>query len=174
MAIPSTDVKKSVVSAPHNGPRPGDLFRSMRSEMERMFDRFSSFDLSPFGRDIEHFWPSTNGQTALSVSVDVAEDDKAYTVTAELPGIDEKDIDVAISEDVLTLKGEKRVEKEEKNKNHYVCERSYGAFQRSFALPADVDADKIDARFSKGVLTVTLPKNPKAVASAKKIEVKPA
>jgi HSP20 family protein len=172
MATTSIDVKKT--ATPAQIPHTGEVFHSMRQEMERMFDRFSHFDLAPFGRQIEHFWPRTNGNGAMSVCVDVAEDDKAYTITAELPGIDEKDIEVGIVEDVLTLKGEKHAEKEEKDKNRYVCERSYGAFQRSFALPADVDTNKIDARFSKGVLTLKLPKNPKAHPSTKKINVKAA
>lgn len=169
MASTSIDIKKPAAPAPHNG----DMFHSMRHEMERLFDRFAGFDLPGFGRDIEHFWPRTTGGM-LSVSVDIAEDDKAYTVTAELPGMDEKDIDVDITDDVLTLKGEKRAEKEEKNKNRYVRERSYGAFERSFVLPADVDADRIDAKFAKGVLTVVLPKNPRAQAARKKIAVKTA
>ena len=174
MANTAIEVKKSASVPIPAAMHTGDMFQSMRHEMERLFDRFTSFDLAPFGRDIEHFWPRPNGNAVLVVSVDVAEDDKAYTVTAELPGIAEKDVDVGISEGVLTLKGEKRAEKEEKDKNHYVCERSYGSFQRSFALPADVDPDKIDAKFSKGVLTVTLPKNPKAQPASKKIDVKAA
>ena len=171
MTNTSLEVKKPAAPAPTHA---GDAWQSMRSEMDRLFDRFAHFDLSPFGRDIEHFWPRGDGAGLLSVSVDVAEDDKAYTVTAELPGIDEKDIDVSLAEDVLTVKGEKRAEKEEKNKNRHVCERSYGSFQRSFALPADVDTKRIDAKFAKGVLTVTLPKNPKAQPAAKKINVKAA
>jgi HSP20 family protein len=170
MANTSIDVNKSSTPAPV--PHNGDLFHSMRHEMERLFDRFSYLELAPFGRDIEHFW--TRGETTgmLSFNVDVAEDDKAYTITAELPGIDEKDIDVSISGDVLMLKGEKRAEKEQKNQNRYVCERSYGSFQRSFALPADVDTGKIDAKFTKGLLVLSLPKNPKAEAALKKIRVK--
>lgn len=175
--MPNTpiEVKQSTSPTPP-AARSGDVFQSMRQEMERLFDRFSAFDMVPFDRfpDIEHFWRRGNGGAVLSVSVDVAEDDKAYTITAELPGIDEKNIDINISEDVLTLKGEKHAEKEEKNKNHYVSERSYGAFQRSFALPADVDVDKIEAKFNKGVLTIALPKNPKAKPATKKVEVKAA
>jgi HSP20 family protein len=150
----------------------GDIWQSMRHEMDRLFDRFSGFDF-PFGRDIEHFWPGTAG-SEMSVSVDVSEDDKAYTIAAELPGIDEKDVDVEVAEDMLTLKGEKHAEKEEKDKNHYLCERSYGSFQRSFALPSDIDVSRIDAKFAKGVLTVVLPKNPKAQPAWKKITVKAA
>lgn len=175
MANNAIEMKKSSTpSHPAGIPATGDIFQSMRQEMERLFDRFSTFDLAPLGRSIEHFWPRPNGGSMLSVSVDVAEDDKAYKLTAEVPGIEEKDVDVSVAEGVLTLKGEKRAEKEEKNKNHYVCERSYGSFQRSFALPADIDADKIEASFSKGVLTVTIPKNPKALPASKKIDVKAA
>jgi HSP20 family protein len=105
-------------------------------------------------------------------AVDLAETDKAYTVTAELPGMDEKDIDVSINGDMLVIKGEKRQEKEEKNKNYYLSERSYGQFQRSFSLPTGIDRDKIAAEFSKGVLTLTLPKSAEAQQQQKKIEVK--
>jgi HSP20 family protein len=84
----------------------------------------------------------------------------------------EKDIDLSISGDMLILKGEKRQEREEKDKNRYLSERSYGAFQRSFALPEGVDRDKIAAQFSKDVLTITLPKTPHAQQQQKRIEVK--
>ena len=135
MTKTSIDIKKPAVApAGHTGPYNDNVFQFMRHEMEHLFDRFSNFEFPSFGRDIQHFWPQANGGT-FNVSADLAEDDKAYTITAELPGIDEKDIAVDLAEGVLTLKGEKRAEKEEKNKNLYVSERSYGAFQRSFALP---------------------------------------
>ena len=174
MANTNIEVKKAAPTPVT--PPTGDVWQAMRHEMERLFDRFSHLDVAPFRHltDIEHFWPRPNGGALLSVDVDVAEDDKAYTITAELPGIAEKDIDVSISNDVLTLKGEKKGETEEKGKNRYVCERSYGAFQRSFALPNDALTDKIDAKFAKGVLTITLPKNPKAAPASKKINVKAA
>jgi HSP20 family protein len=86
--------------------------------------------------------------------------------------MEEKDIDVSLSGDTLTIKGEKRQEREEKGDNRYLSERSYGAFQRSFSLPENVDREKIAAAFAKGVLTVTLPKSAKA--APKKIEVKTA
>ena len=175
MANTSLDVKKPAPAAPTASRlHAGDIFHSMRHEMEQLFDRFSHFDISSLGQDIEQFWPRGDGNGLLTVKVDVAENDKAYTITAELPGIDEKDLDVDITDDVLTLKGEKRAEKEEKSKNRYVCERSYGTFQRSFAIPADVETGKIDAKFAKGVLTLVLPKNPKAPANTKKIKVKAA
>jgi HSP20 family protein len=90
-------------------------------------------------------------------------------ITAELPGMEEKDIEVNVSDDVLTIKGEK---KEGKKKDHYVSERHYGSFQRSFHIPDGVDANKIEASFQNGLLTVTLPKTAEPPKQAKKIEVK--
>jgi HSP20 family protein len=107
-------------------------------------------------------------------AIDMSEDEQAYRISAELPGIDAKDIDVSVSGDTLVLKGEKRQEREEndKNKNYHFSERSYGSFQRSFELPSSVDRNKIMADFSKGVLTITLPKTAESQKPVKKIEVK--
>ena len=91
-----------------------------------------------------------------------------FMIKAELPGMDEKDVNVAISGDVLTIKGEKKKEEEEKDKHHYRTEHHYDSFQRSFQLPSSIKADKIQADFDKGILKVTLPK----VEEAKKKEVK--
>ena len=165
MATSPVTVKKS-------GPsQTGSLepLRSLRGEVDRLFDQFSKGfgfpSLEPFwNRDVEFETPA----------VDLTEDDKAFTITAELPGIDEKDIAVTTSGGMLVIKGEKKQEKEEKNKNYYLSERSYGSFQRSFTLPDGVDQDKIAANFSKGVLIVTLPKSADAQKTQKKIEVKAA
>ena len=105
-------------------------------------------------------------------AVDVSETDKAYEISAELAGMDEKNIDLKIANGVLTIRGEKQDEKEEKKKDYYMRERSYGSFERTFEVPEGVDTDKIEATFKKGVLTVTLPKNAEAQKPAKKIEVK--
>jgi len=102
----------------------------------------------------------------------MSEDEKSYKISAELPGIDAKDIDVSVSGDMLVLKGEKRQEKEEKDKNYHFSERAYGSFHRAFELPASVDRNKVAADFSKGVLTITLPKTAEAQRPLKKIEVK--
>lgn len=158
------DVKKS---APARSGVP-DLWGAFRSDMDRLFDRFGS----GFGFPS---WPRgmfESSETVSVAAVDLAETDKAYTVTAELPGMDEKDIDVSINGDMLVIKGEKRQEKEEKDKNYYLSERSYGQFQRSFSLPTGIDRDKIAAEFAKGVLTLTLPKSAEAQQQQKKIEVK--
>ena len=148
-----------------------DLWQSFRTDMDRLFDRFGNgFGLPSFPRlfDVE----PRNGFAAPAI--DVAETDNSFVVTAELPGLDEKDVDVSATGDMLVIKGEKRQEKEEKNKNYYVSERSYGEFQRSFTLPTGVDRSKITAEFAKGVLTVTLPKTAEAQKQQMKIEVKKA
>jgi len=107
-------------------------------------------------------------------AVDVSETDKAFEITVELPGMDEKNVEVKVSNSILTIKGEKQEEKEEKKKDYYRRERSFGSFERSFQVPEGVDADKIEANFKKGVLAVMLPKNPEAQKAEKKIAVKAA
>ena len=105
---------------------------------------------------------------------DVVEGETDYRITAELPGMSEKDIEISLAGDTLTVKGEKKEEHEEKAQNRYVSERRYGSFQRSFALPEDADPEKIEAAFKNGVLTITLPKRPEAQAKQRKIEVRAA
>lgn len=152
------EIKSTRAAAP-------DIWSAFRGEMDRMFDRFN---LAPFGGFPKLF----EGNGFAAPAVDVTENDQAYAITAELPGMDEKDIDVTVTEDSLVLKGEKRQEREEKGKNTYVSERSYGAFQRVFALPVGVDRNKVAADFSKGVLTITLPKTQEAQTQKKKVEIK--
>jgi HSP20 family protein len=150
-------------------------FDSLRREVDRLIEDFGNgFWRSPFrGLDVA---PSRNIEASLSAApaVDVSETDKAYEITAELPGMDEKNVEVKLANGVLTIKGEKRDEKEEKRKDYYMRERSFGSFQRSFQVPDGVDADKIEANFKNGILTVTLPKSPEAQKAEKKIAVKPA
>ncbi len=109
--------------------------------------------------------------SGLSPQFDVCETDDKIKVTAELPGMDEKDVDVTLENNVLTVKGEKKAEKEERKHNYYVSERSYGQFRRVVPLPMGIDEDKIKAKFKKGVLTVTLPKTEQAQKSGKSIEI---
>jgi HSP20 family protein len=169
MAVTPVEVKKA--PAPRAA---ADPWQSLRSEFDRLFDRVSGFGL-PSMRRISDLVPSFESTFSVNApAVDVTEDDKAYKITAELPGLDAKDVEVGMTGDLLTLKGEKRQEKEEKNKNWYVSERAYGSFERGFALPEGVDREKIVAEFAKGVLTVTLPKSAEAQKQQKKIEVKAA
>jgi HSP20 family protein len=103
-------------------------------------------------------------------SVDVSETDGKVQVKAELPGFEAKDIDVDVTDNVLTLSGEKKKEEEQKGERFYCRERYAGAFNRSFRLPAGVESDKVDAAFKNGVLTITIPKSEES--KQKKIEVK--
>lgn len=125
-------------------------------------DMWNRFGLAPFNS----FFEGT-----LTPRVDVVEDDKQVRVSVELPGMDENDFDVSLSHDVLTIRGEKKAEKEDKGKNYYRMERTYGAFERRIPLPGNLDTDKIEATYQRGVLTVTLPKMA-ATGKSTKITVK--
>lgn len=150
---------------------------SLRHEIDRLFDDFDfSGRLPPFRRpllDMESLWRRERTLPSAP-AVDVAETEKAYEIAAELPGLDEKDIEVKLANGCLTIKGEKQEEKEEKKKDFYLHERRFGSFERVFRLPDGVDADRIEATFKKGVLAVTLPKTVEAQKSEKKIPVKTA
>lgn len=150
-------------------------FEGLRHEVDRLFENFDR-DLwrSPFSRtffDIAPYWRAET-KLAAAPAVDIVEKDNAYEVTAELPGMDEKDIEVKLENGRLTIKGEKQEEKEEKGKGYHLQERRFGSFERYFAIPEGVDNNKIGANFKKGVLKVTLPKKPEAQTPAKKIDVK--
>ena len=134
----------------------------MQCEIDRLFEDFS------------RGFPTTagNGATALMPSMDVTETDKEIEITAELPGLEEKDVQINIADNILTIRGEKKAEKEQKDKNYRLVERSYGSFERTLELPEGVNADAIKASISKGLLKVTVPKP--APTQAKKIEVKSA
>lgn len=151
-------------------------FDTLRREIDRLFDRMQepSWRL-PFNQPswLDFSWPREAG-ISIAPAVDVIEKEKEFEIVAELPGLDEKNIEVKLSNGTLMIKGEKKEEKEERNKDYYVSERRFGSFSRSFQVPSSVDASKIDAHFSKGVLTVTLPKSAEAMKSEKTIEVKAA
>ncbi|RMF86390.1 MAG: Hsp20/alpha crystallin family protein [Nitrospirae bacterium] len=143
-------------------------FAALHEEMDRLFDDFfRSFDWWPF----ERFASSTEGYLPR---VDVAEDEENVVVTAELPGLEEKDIEVSLAGGVLTLKGEKREESETRDKEYVRTERSFGAFRRSIPLPCEVEEDKVKATFKRGVLTVTLPKSEAARRETRRIPVEAA
>ena len=124
------------------------------------FNEFAGLTARPHGVFGETFTPR----------LDVSETEQEFKVVAELPGLDEKDIDVSFNQKVLTISGEKKSEQEEQGQNYHRIERSYGSFKRSVALPSEVDLDQIDASFSNGLLSITLPKT--TDAQTKKIEVK--
>jgi HSP20 family protein len=152
-------------------------FFSLRREMDRLFDDFGrGFWQLPTRRsifDVEPIWVA-DVTWEVTPAVDVAESEKAYEFKAELPGMDEKNIEVKVANGNLIIKGEKQEEKEEKKKDYYMRERNFGSFERRFEMPEGVDADKIEASFKNGVLTLTLPKKLEVQKPAKKIEVKAA
>jgi HSP20 family protein len=165
------DIPVEVKKTPPAEAAVPDVWRSFRSEMDRLFDRFGFPSLRRMF-EMEPAWRPRSTFSFSAPPIDLSEEEKAYKITAELPGLDAKDVEVSVSDDRLVLKGEKRQEKEEKDKNYYFSERSYGSFERAFELPGSVDREKIAADFSKGVLTITLPKTAQAQKQAKKIEVK--
>ena len=139
-------------------------FLSLQREIDRLFDDFTpgfpTFSLTP-----------TNVGKRMPVT-DVTETDKEIEITVELPGLEDKDVKINLADDLLTIKGEKKAEKEQKDKDFRMAERSYGAFERTIELPEGVDPNAIEATIAKGVLTVTVPKP--APSQAKTIEVKTA
>jgi HSP20 family protein len=144
------------------------VFDDFRKEMDDLVSGF-------FGN--ERRWPTpSKAWSALPAGVvnpaiDVTESDEAITLTAELPGLAEEDVDLTVTEGMITLKGEKKHERDEEKDNVHVTERSYGSFQRSMPVPDRVDAEKISAKFDKGVLKVVMPKKAEAIASARKINI---
>jgi len=148
---------------------------------------FDFHPLESLRRQINSLFPDLHGRKALSdfepferffsgwpaiPAVDLVEKDKEFAITAELPGLDEKNVEVKVSNGTLTISGEKSEEKENKDKDYYFSERRYGSFKRAFRVPEGVDTDKIEASFDKGVLTIRLPKTAEAQKSEKKIEIK--
>lgn len=166
MADPAT---KLPVETGEKAPGPIDRWwplESLRSEIDRVFQDFggnSIFDRA-FGRMPVSF---SRGVPAM----DLTESDKAFELSAELPGVDAKDLDVTLAEGILTIRGEKNLAKEEKDKGYYLSERRYGTFMRSLELPRGVDSENIAASFSNGVLKITLPKTPDRQNKDRKITV---
>jgi HSP20 family protein len=149
----------------NNGGLPAPV-SSLRREIERVFEDFE-----------RGFWPGRLSlfegfapASAAVPAVDIVEKDNAFEISAELPGMDEKDVHVECANGMISIRGEKTESKEEKKKDFHLSERRYGAFQRRFRMPEGVDDSKIDASFKKGVLTITMPKNKNA--NAKQIEIK--
>ena len=134
--------------------------------MNTLFDDFfSGFDVTP-----RSF--AGKGFGAFSPSVDVKESEGEFTIRAELPGVEEKDIEVTVTGDSVTIKGEKNEEKEDKSESYYYMERSYGSFNRVIPLSAETDADKAQASFKNGVLNITIPKSQAAKEKGTKVPIK--
>ena len=162
MALPS--LRRSGEEQGGFGPSRGmwEPFGSLRRDMERLFEDFS--------RDLGRGAPALAGG-GTAPRIDVSETDSEIRIEAELPGVEEKDVEVVLSNGRLTIKGEKKQEKEEKKKDYHLVERSYGSFARSIGLPFEVDPGQIKASFAKGVLQITVPKPAEVKAKEKKIPI---
>jgi HSP20 family protein len=160
-------VRRSRVQAPtERGYHP---VAYLQQELDRVFN------------DFFEGWPSLGSGGAmlpgltegmLKPTLDLSANDKEYIISVEIPGVDEKDVSVELTGDTLAIRGQKKQEKEEKERNFYRMERSYGSFQRVLSLPEDIDEEGIKAKFKKGVLTVTMPRKSVPASGAKRIEVK--
>src|SRR5204863_7695695 len=142
-----------------------DPFTSLRRQVDRLFDDFFA-PLEPrsfAGATTAAAWPN----------IDIHETDKAYKVKAELPGLEQKDVDVSLRDNILTISGEKKEEHAEAEGGRTYAERSFGRFQRTIPLDTEVDADKVQATFKNGVLTIEAPKNPSAQDKTRRIEIRP-
>lgn len=151
---------------PVRGEEQTNPFAELQRQMGRLFDDFfSDVGLQP--------WRGLAGiESGFYPRMEVAETEKELLVTAEVPGIEPKDVEITVADGVLTIKGEKKQATEEKKEGYYLAERTYGAFTRAVALPVEVDEGKIEATYKDGVLKIRLPKAENQKARAKKVEVK--
>lgn len=152
-------------------------FAELHREIDDVFDEFlSTFD-RPFSSHRDwpltrrSLFPARKGAELADPRIDVSETDDEVQITAELPGLDEKDIEVSLDEDALVIRGEKRHEQEEKKKDYHLMERSYGSFERIIPLMHGMDLEQVKAKFKKGVLHVTIAKSPEAKKSVKQIDI---
>ena len=177
----SNSVKKMPVTKdenPEGHSMTVDFWRpleKLRQQVDHLFENFNrESDHSLFGRglfDVEPLWRRELAGHGMP-AVDIIEKDKSFEITAELPGMDQKNIEIKLSNGSLIIKGEKKEDKEEKRKGYYLTERHYGSFQRVFNLPKGVDPQKIDASFNNGVLSISLPKKPEAMKADKIVPIK--
>lgn len=168
--------KHSNVPVKHDAPQQEVMppFMTLRREIDRLFDDF--FSLRPFRAPfaMEPFQRWAMGDSGAMHHADFVEHEDRYEITVEVPGMKEKDLSVAFTDSMLTVRGETAEEKEEKKADYYLSERRRGSFSRRFSLPDGVDTDKVEASLRQGVLTITLPKKPEAMKKEKKVEIKTA
>ena len=141
----------------------GDPFRAMQREFDRMFRDFGTNLPAAFG---------ATGGAQLAPLIDISESDDGIDITAELPGVDEDDVDITLTDRLLTIKGEKKAETEKKEKDYHLVERSYGSFRRSVTLPFAADPNAVEASFEKGVLKIHLPKPKEEAQAPNRISIK--
>lgn len=144
----------------------------MQAQMDSLFEDFLR---NPWGLT-ERPWAGLERLSAMTglaePKIDIEDKRKEIKVSVELPGLEPDDVDLRLTDEALTIRGEKRTEDSDEGDGYYLSERTFGAFERSVPLPVEVDADRAEAKFKKGVLTVRLPKTERARKSARKVEVK--
>lgn len=177
-AVKKTSAKaksKSIERLPASESEMMRPLMGLRDQIEDMFDRYLHGFPSHMPR-LGHLWDMEPGfglkGFERSPRMDMSETDKGYEITAELPGLGEDDLDVSVTDDVMTISGEKKEEQEQKEKDYFVKERRYGRFRRTLRMPQDADADKVSASFEKGVLKVEIPKTGEPAKKGRKISLK--
>lgn len=150
--------------------RPYDPTLPIHRDIDRLFDSFWR-GFSPLAMGSSGFFPSLGETGILKPKVDLSATEQEYLLTVEIPGVSEKDVAVDVSGNTMTIKGEKKQEKEEKDKNYYRIERSYGSFQRVLSLPEDVNQEGIKATFKNGVLSITMPRKALPKGEVKQIQI---
>ena len=172
MDVTKTEAQTPATTGESRSPTALSPFFSLREDFDRLFDTLFLTPLSRRLLDVDPLRRRGLLVSDLSPRMDVVETDAAIEITAELPGIAEQDIDVSISKGLVTIRGEKKAEREEESGDYHLSERNFGSFVRSFRLPENIVEDRVEAIFDKGLLTVTLPKAESATSARKKIEVK--
>lgn len=163
-------VKRADMQATPGGGASSHPLVQLQREIDRLFENtFRGFGLTPFSSEL--FTPLTTSGL-LKPQVDIGASDKEYSIIVEVPGIDEKDVKVEIANNTMIIRGEKKHEKEEKDKNYYRVERSFGSFQRVLSLPEDANQDDVKATFKNGVLLIKMPRKALPKSDVKQIEIK--
>jgi len=161
-------MEKKETGAVAQAPWQSDPFNALRNDMNRLFDRFTGGGFP----SLPHLFDPAISEGSILLDVDVRENGEEIVIEAELPGVEEGDLSVSMSDGVLTIKGEKKFEHEEEKEDYQRMERYYGNFRRSMRLPDSIDDEKVEAKLDKGVLTVKLAKRPEAVKEERKIKIK--
>ena len=165
--VPVKHSEKQTIDREDSGSHP---MIQLQQEMDRIFENaFRGFGLSPLSKG---WLTPLTASGLLRPQLDIAVTDKEYSITVEVPGVSQKDVKIEIADDTMTILGEKKQEKEEREKDYYRVERSYGSFQRVLSLPEDANQDEVKATFKNGVLSIKMPRKALPKSNMKQIAIK--